>query len=128
LLLAQGATVGQFFDELKRRNVFRVAVAYIIAGWLVMQVADVVLDGIEAPTWVMKVFLLVIALGFPLALIISWAYELTPEGIKKERDVDRTRSITPETGRKLNLITIGLIVAMLAFTVVDRLWLDHPPQ
>jgi len=120
--------VGQIFDELKRRNVFRVAVAYIIAGWLVMQVADVVLDGIEAPTWVMKVFLLVIALGFPLALIISWAYELTPEGIKKERDVDRTRSITPETGRKLNLITIGLIVVMLAFTVVDRLWLDHPPQ
>jgi TolB-like protein/Flp pilus assembly protein TadD len=128
LLLAQGATVGQFFDELKRRNVFRVAVAYIVAGWLVMQVADVVLDGIEAPTWVMKVFLLVIALGFPLALVISWAYELTPEGIKKERDVDRTRSITPETGRKLNLITIGLIVAMLAFTAVDRLWLDHPPQ
>lgn len=120
--------MGQIFDELKRRNVFRVAVAYIIAGWLVMQVADVVLDGIEAPTWVMKVFLLVIALGFPLALIISWAYELTPEGIKKERDVDRTRSITPETGRKLNLITIGLIVVMLAFTVVDRLWLDHPPQ
>ena len=120
--------MGQFLDELKRRNVFRVAVAYIIAGWLVMQVADVVLDGIEAPSWVMKVFLLVIALGFPLALIISWAYELTPDGIKKEREVDRTRSITPETGRKLNLITIGLIVAMLAFTVVDRLWLDHPSR
>jgi TolB-like protein/Tfp pilus assembly protein PilF len=89
-------------------------------------VADVVLDGIEAPAWVMKVFLFVAALGFPIVLLFSWAYELTPEGIKKEKDVDRSHSITPETGRKLNIITIGLLVAVMAFTAADRLWLEHP--
>ena len=128
LLGGQGTTLGQFFDELKRRNVFRVAVAYIVAGWLVMQVADVVLDGIEAPAWVMKAFLFIVTLGFIVAVIISWAYELTPEGIKKEKDVDRTHSITPETGRKLNIITIGLLVAVVAFTTVDRLWLESPSR
>jgi len=109
-----------FFEELKRRNVFRAAVAYVIASWLILQVADVVLQGIEAPAWVMKVFMLVLALGLPFVLLFSWAYELTPEGLKKEKDVDRTASITPETGRKLNLITIGMLVAVLAVVIIDR--------
>ena len=112
--------MGQLFEELKRRNVFRVAVAYIVASWLILQVSDIVLQGIEAPAWVMKVFMLIIALGFPFVLLFSWAYELTPEGIKKEKDVDRTSSITPETGRKLNLITIGMLVAVLAVLVIER--------
>ena len=112
--------LGQFFEELKRRNVFRVAVAYVIASWLVLQVADIVLQGIEAPAWVMKVFMLVLALGLPFVLLFSWAYELTPEGLKKEKDVDRTESITPETGRKLNIITIGMVVAVLAVVVIER--------
>ena len=112
--------MSRFFDELKRRNVFRVAVAYVVASWLTLQVADIVLQGIEAPAWVMKVFMLVLALGLPFVLMFSWAYELTPEGIKKEKDVDRSQSITPETGRKLNLITIGMLVAVVVLIGVDR--------
>ena len=121
--------MGRVFDELKRRNVFRVAVAYVIASWLVLQVADIVLQGIEAPAWVMKVFMLVLALGLPFALMFSWAYELTPEGIKKEAEVDRTQSITPETGRKLNLITIGMLVAVVVLVGIDRVYMHgtHAP-
>jgi TolB-like protein/Flp pilus assembly protein TadD len=110
----------KLFDELKRRNVIRVAVAYLIASWLVMQVADIVLEAILAPAWVMQVFLLIVSLGLPCVLIISWAYELTPEGLKREADVDRSQSITPHTGRKLNLITIGLLVGVLLVVGVDR--------
>ena len=111
--------MGRVFDELKRRNVFRVAVAYVIASWLILQVADIVLQGIEAPAWVMKVFMLMLALGLPFVLMFSWAYELTPDGIKKEKDVDRSQSITPETGRKLNLITIGMLVGVVVLVAVD---------
>ena len=112
--------MGRFVEELERRNVFRVAVAYVVAAWLVLQVADIVLQGIEAPAWVMKVFMLVLALALPIVLLFAWAYELTPEGLKKEEDVDRTRSITPDTGRKLNLITIGMLVAVVAVVFIER--------
>jgi hypothetical protein len=112
--------LGQLFEELKRRNVFRVAVAYLVSGWLVLQVAELVLDSTGAPDWVMKVLLLIGLLGFPFVLVFSWAYELTPEGLKKEKDVDRSASITPETGRKLNIITIGMLVLVLAVVVIER--------
>jgi len=112
--------LGRLFEELKRRNVFRVAIAYLIATWLVLQVADIVLEIIAAPGWVAQVFLLVFALGFPFALVFSWAYELTPEGVKREEDVDREQSITSTTGRKLNLITIGMLVAVLAIVGLER--------
>ena len=117
--------MGRVFDELKRRNVFRVAVAYVVASWLVLQVADIVLQGIEAPAWVMKVFMLVLGLGFPFALLFSWAYELTPEGLKKEKDVDRSQSITPDTGRKLNLITIGMLITVAALVGLDRVFVHE---
>ncbi len=97
------------FAELKRRNVFRVGIAYAVVSWLIMQVADVVLDNIVAPDWVFKAIMLVLALGFPLALIFAWAFEMTPEGIKKEKDVDRSQSITPRTGRKLDFVIIGVL-------------------
>ena len=112
--------MGRFVEELKRRNVFRVAVAYVVASWLILQVADIVLQGIEAPAWVMKVFMLALALGLPIVALFSWAYELTPDGLRKEKDIDRARSITPETGRKLNLITIGMLVAVVAIVFVER--------
>ncbi len=91
--IAGGLELDKLFDELKRRNVIRVAVAYLVAGWLVLQVADIVLDAIQAPDWVMQVFLLVIALGLPITIIISWAYELTPDGLKLQSEVDRSQSI-----------------------------------
>ena len=109
------------FVELKRRNVFRVGIAYIIVSWLIMQVADVVLDNITAPDWVFQVILLVLALGFPLALIFAWAFEITPEGIKKEKDVDRTQSITHNTGRKLDFVIIGVLAVALGYYVLDDL-------
>jgi len=108
------------FAELKRRNIFRVAIAYLIAGWLVLQVSELVLEAIEAPAWVLKVFLLIFGVGLPVVLLFSWAYEITPEGIKREKDVDRSESVTRETGRKLNQVTIAMIVALAAFIVLDR--------
>ncbi len=124
----RGAGLSQLIEELKRRNVIRVVVAYVVASWLVLQVADIVLQGIEAPAWVMKVFLLVLALGFPIVVLFSWAYELTPEGIKREQEVDRSQSITGHTGRKLNLITIAMLVAVLAVVVIERTMLPAPGE
>src|SRR5210317_1313767 len=95
--------------ELKRRNVFRVGVAYAIVAWLLVEVASVVLPTFEAPEWVLKVFTFFLILGFPVALVFAWAFELTPEGIKREADVDRTESITHLTGRKLDFAIIGLL-------------------
>ena len=114
-------TLGRFFDELKRRNVFRVAVAYLVSGWLVLQVVDVVIGNIGAPRWVFSVFLLAGIVFFVPVLVFSWAYELTPEGLKRESDVDRTRSITSQTGRKLDLVTIGMLVAVVGFVILERL-------
>ncbi|NIP19012.1 MAG: hypothetical protein GWM87_13315 [Xanthomonadales bacterium] len=109
------------FAELQRRNVFRVAIAYAVAAWVLLQIADLVLDNIEAPAWVMQAMMLVVALGFVASVIIAWAYELTPEGIKRESEVDPDASITAQTGRKLNQITIGLLLAVLAVVIADRL-------
>lgn len=105
-----------FFEELKRRNVFRVGIAYLISAWVLLQVVDLVLENIQAPDWVMKAFMLAIAVGFPLAIFFAWAFEMTPEGIKKEKDVDRTKSITNTTGRKLDRsIIVVLIIAVIYF-------------
>ncbi len=119
--------MSQFLDELKRRNVIRVTVAYLIAGWLVLQIADFVLENIGAPDWIMQVFLLIFALGLPIVLIFSWAYEITPDGLKREHEVDRSQSITAETGRKLNQVTIGMVIVLLAVIVLERtLYSDAP--
>ena len=74
-------------EELKRRNVIRVGIAYLVAAWVVLQIADLVLENIGAPDWVMQTLMLVLALGFPVVLLFSWAFELTPEGIKREKDI-----------------------------------------
>ena len=119
--------MGQLFEELKRRNVLRVAIAYIVTAWLLLQVADVVLNNIEAPDWVFQVILLLVALGFPFALIFAWAFELTPEGLKKEMDVDRSQSITHITGRKLDFAIIGLMAVAILYLVVDNYVLEQAP-
>jgi TolB-like protein len=113
------------FNELKRRNVFRVGIAYIVAAWLLMQIADVVLNNITAPEWVFQVIMLVLGLGFPLALIFAWAFEMTPEGIKKEREVDRSQSITSQTGRKLDFIIMGIMAVALAYFTWDKFGSDE---
>ncbi len=110
----------KLFEELKRRNVFRVAVAYLITAWVLLQIADIVLQNIVAPDWVIQVFMLTLGLGFPVALIFAWAFELTPDGIKREKDVDRTKSVTQKTGRKLDFTVIGILVLAIAFLLFDR--------
>ena len=88
-----------FFAELKRRNVFRVGIAYAVIGWLLAQVAEFAFENFGSPDWVLKTFVVVLLLGLPLALFFAWAFEITPEGVQRERDVDRSQSITPQTGR-----------------------------
>ncbi len=109
-----------FFEELKRRNVFRVGIAYTVSAWVLLQVVDLVLDNIAAPEWVMKVFMLAVGVGLPLALILAWAFEMTPEGLKREKAVSPDQSITPQTGRKLDRIIIVSLGVAVAFLLVDR--------
>jgi TolB-like protein len=119
----------QVFRELQRRNVFRVGIGYAISCWLLAQVADLVLENIAAPAWVMQAILLVLALGFPIVVFFSWAYEVTPEGIKRESQVDRSQSITNVTGRKLDrAITLTLVLAV-AYFALDKFFLSdrHDP-
>ncbi|NNL94837.1 MAG: hypothetical protein HKO64_04390 [Xanthomonadales bacterium] len=114
------------FEELKRRNVFRVGVAYIVASWVLLQVADLVLDAIKAPDWVIQAMLLVVVLGFIAAMIIAWAYEMTPQGLKRESEVERNESITNETAARLDKITIALLVAVVGVILVERFVLKPP--
>jgi len=108
------------FNELKRRNVFRVGIAYVVLGWLLLQVTDVVVPIIDLPDWVDKLVLFLLVIGFPLVLFFAWAFELTPEGIKREKDVDRSHSITTDTGRKLNYTIIGLLAVALVYFAWDN--------
>ena len=110
--------------ELRRRNVVKVAVAYAIVGWLLVEVASVVLPTFKAPEWIMQVFTFLVIVGFPLALILAWAFELTPEGIKREKDVDRSQSITHVTGRNIDYIIIAALVLVLGFFAFDKFVLD----
>jgi TolB-like protein/Tfp pilus assembly protein PilF len=109
-----------FFEELKRRNVFRVGIAYAVSAWVLLQVADLVLDNIEAPGWVMHVLMLVAALGFVVALVVAWAYELTPEGIKRESEITGEQSITHHTARRLDKITLVAVGVLVVFLALDR--------
>jgi hypothetical protein len=114
--------------ELRRRNVFRVGIAYIVGAWLLAQVADLVLDVIGAPDIVLRSVVVVLALGFLPAVIFAWVFEMTPEGVKLERDIDRTQSITPNTGRKLDRVIILFLVAAVAVLVADRFIGTHKDQ
>jgi TolB-like protein len=106
--------------ELRRRNVFRVAIAYIIVAWLTIQVIDVLVPILSVPEVIGRVLILVLIVGFPLALILAWAFELTPEGIKKEHEVDRSKSVTPNTARKLDFVIIGVLTVALVMFAVDK--------
>ena len=117
-----------FFEELKRRNVFRVGLAYGIASWFVLQVADLVLNNIGAPTWVIQALMLLVGMGFVAALIIAWAYEMTPEGIKREADVNRDDSVTQLTAKKLDSITLAAVMILISFMLLDRFVLERPEK
>lgn len=109
--MSDGTNSDNFFSELKRRHVYKVAVAYAVVAWLLIQAASILFPTFEAPTWVMKVFVSAIILGFPVALIFAWAFEITPEGIKRAKDVP-AGGVTPSPRRKLMMITA--VLALIA--------------
>jgi len=108
------------FEELKRRNVFRVGIAYTVASWLLIQVTDTVFPRIGLPDSAVTLVIALLAIGFIPALIFAWAFEMTPDGIKKEANVDRTKSITSMTGHKLDRAIIGVLVVALGYFVYDK--------
>jgi len=108
------------FTELKRRNVIRVGIAYIVGAWLLAQIADLVFDVIGAPDIVLRSVVVVLALGFLPAIIFAWVFEMTPEGVKKESEIDRSQSITGQTAKKLNLVTIVMLIGAVSFVVAER--------
>ena len=108
------------FNELKRRNVFRVGIGYVVFAWLVAQVLELVFDSFGTPVWVMKTVLVLLATGLPFVLFFAWAFEMTPDGIKRESQIDRSQSITQQTGRKLNNAIIGVLVVALGYFVFDK--------
>ncbi|MCZ6536638.1 MAG: adenylyl cyclase, partial [Gammaproteobacteria bacterium] len=108
------------FRELKRRNVFRVAAAYAVVAWLLIEVTATVFPIIKLPDWSVTLVAAFILIGFPLALILAWAFEITPEGIKLEKDVDRSQSVTHVTGRKIDYFIIAALVLALGFFAFDK--------
>jgi len=113
-----------FFGELRRRNVFRVGIAYFAAVWVLLQVADFVIPMFDGPEWLLQAALFSALLGFPLAVVLAWFYELTPKGIKNARDVDVDEGIR-FTGRKVDFLIIGLLVVAVGFLVIDDLVLPE---
>jgi TolB-like protein/Tfp pilus assembly protein PilF len=112
-----------FFAELKRRNVYKVAVAYAVLAWLLIQVATQVFPFFEIPNWGVRLIVLFIVIGFPIALILAWAFELTPEGIKRAEDVDVNKSIARKTGRKLDFFIIAVLLLVIGILLFQRF---HP--
>jgi len=117
-------------SELRRRNVFRMAVLYVVAAWLIMQVAEVLSTLLPGflPDWFGQVTLSVLAVGFPIALTLSWFYEITPEGVSLEKDVDPGESVTHLTGRRLDFIIISLLSAAVIMLAVHTWWIPEPPE
>ncbi len=103
------------FDELKRRNVIRVAIAYAVVGWLLIQVIGTVSEPLGLPAWAETFFIVLIAVGFPLVLLFAWAFEMTPEGVKKTAEVSGDTTVTTQTGQKINYLIGGALVLALGF-------------
>lgn len=101
------------FTELKRRNVFKVGLAYLVVSWLTVQVVSSISPMLELPDVFGKVVLVALLIGLPIALLFAWAYELTPEGIKKSKDVEVDASISHKTSRKIDFIIIGALVLII---------------
>ena len=112
---------GNFFSELKRRNVYKVAVAYAVASWLLIQIATQVFPFFEIPNWTVRLVVLLLIAGFPVALVFSWAFEITPEGIKRESEIEAEKSITHHTGRKIVALTVVLAVIAVGLLVFQLL-------
>jgi len=118
-----------FFSELKRRNVIRMGLLYVVASWVLLQIADVMFDPLGLPDWAFRLVLLLLLLGFPVALMFAWVFEMTPAGLKREHAIEPGESIVAHTGRKMNIVIVVLLVIAIAGLVVDRMIpeTDGPP-
>ena len=116
--------MGSFWSELKRRNVFKVAVTYAIVSWIALQVADIVFPALNVPSWVLSLLTVLLLIGFPIALLLAWAFELTPDGIKPTAEVTPEQSIRAKAGQRLNYLMTAALAVLLALVVVDNYVLD----
>ena len=116
-----------FWNELKRRNVFKVAATYAIVSWIALQVADTVFPALNVPPWVLSLLTVLLLLGFPIALLLAWAFELTPDGIKPTASVPIEHSIRPQTGQRLNYLLTGGLAVLLVLVLLDNYVLDREP-
>src|SRR5579863_4729819 len=114
----------RFLEEIKRRNVGRVAVLYIVVSYVVLEVFELFFHLLEMPPWSGRIAVLIAIIGFPIALLIAWAYEITPEGLKPTDEVPLQKSITRQTGRKLDRAIIVVLAVALTYFVLDKFWLS----
>ena len=112
--------MGQLLEELKRRNVFRVSVAYVVVAWLTIQVIETVSEPLGLPDWTEAFFIVLMLAGLPVIVLFSWVFELTPEGLKKTEEVDARESVTSVTGKKLNNTIIVVLVLSLGYFLWER--------
>ena len=113
------------FQELKRRNVFRVAAIYVVVSWLLMQIGDVMFPALHLPDWTQTLLVAFLLLGLPIALIFAWAFEVTPEGVVRTAEVAPEVSITPRTGQKLNYLIIGTLALAVVMLLIKDLVFDE---
>ena len=109
--------MSSFLSELKRRNVLRVAAAYAVVAWIIIEAGSVLLPTFGASESTFQTYVIVVLIGFLISLVLAWVFEVTPEGVKLEKNVDRAESITPRTGRKFDWAIIGLLVIALGVSV-----------
>jgi adenylate cyclase len=109
-----------FFTELKRRKVFRVAVTCAIVAWLIAQIVSVLNDSLNLPDWVDTLVILPLFIGFPIALILAWAYEVTPDGIKYDATTQAAKNIVQETDPKLTYLILALVLIVAGFKIQER--------
>ena len=109
----------QYYSELKRRNVIKSALAYLVVAWVITQILTTVLPTFDAPAYIAKTIIVILVVGFPLWLIFSWVYEITPEGIKKTTNINPDESITPETNNRLNKIIIGALGVAIVLLAIN---------
>ena len=119
--------MSSFYNELKRRNVFKVAVSYAIVAWVVLQVADTIFPALNVPTWVLSLLTVLFLLGLPVVLFLAWAFELTPDGIKPTAEVAADHSTRAQTGQRLSYLMIGGLAVLLTVVVLDAYVFDDAP-
>ncbi len=119
------AKLSQFVLELQRRNVFRTGAAYLVIAWLLVQVADILLDAFDAADWVLRAVVVVLAIGFPIAIVLSWIYEITSRGVKRSDELESEEAVAAVDGRKIDFVIIGVLLLAVVLFAADRFrWID----